>query len=111
MSAFGIFSDVHGNVEALKQTWRRLTELGLTDRTVLNAGDTVAYGDDSSDCIDFVVDHHQIVTVGGNYDYNVADFPEHQTRFARKWKSGRPEKYLALTEASDRINPSQREWN
>jgi putative phosphoesterase len=110
MTAYAIVSDIHGNIEAVKSVWSKIGELGLADHLVLNAGDTVAYGDDSAACIDFVRANTQIVSVGGNYDYNVAIFPTDQERFERKWKSRRSEKYEALLLASSQITEDQRNW-
>jgi putative phosphoesterase len=110
MASYAIFSDIHGNLSAMKQMWGKINRLGLTGRTVFNAGDTVAYGQDSAACIDFIRQHEQIVSVGGNYDYNTAEYPERHTEFARKWKLKRSEKYVALHEASEHISEDQRLW-
>jgi putative phosphoesterase len=110
MSSYAIISDVHGNLCALESIWNELERRKLTNRTVFNAGDTVAYGKESADCIEFIRASSVIVSVGGNYDYNVARFPDEQTTFERKWNLKRPEKFSSLRDASEQISEHQRTW-
>jgi putative phosphoesterase len=110
MTTYAVVSDIHGNLSALTTIWEKLNNLGLTDRIIFNAGDSVAYGNESSECIDFLRAHSQIVSVGGNYDFNVAEFPKEAGRFERKWKLERAEKYDALLNASSEITDEQRTW-
>ncbi|MGO8671055.1 MAG: metallophosphoesterase family protein [Capsulimonadaceae bacterium] len=106
----GLFSDVHGDLKALQRVWRALEASGLTSSTVINAGDNVGYGDAPEECVAFMRDRPQIVCVLGNYDKNVAAFPEEKERFRRKWGATRPEKYRAICEDSHAISPASRDW-
>lgn len=107
---YGVFSDVHGNLAALEAVWRALTEAGLTDRPVLNAGDNVGYGDSPEACVHFLRAQTNLVTVRGNYDKNVAQFPEREADYRKKWGKGRPEKYEALRRDSAAISEETRRW-
>ena len=107
---YGVFSDIHGNLASLEAVWRTLTEAGLTDRTVLNAGDNVGYGASPEACVQFLRAHSNIVTVRGNYDKNVAEFPEREAEYQKKWRKSRPEKYEALRRDSAAISDDTRRW-
>ncbi len=76
-------SDIHGDFRALKAVWQDIERRGLDANIVLNAGDTVAYGPDTMACIDFVRDpKRNVLSVGGNYDYNVAKFPKKEAKIS-----------------------------
>lgn len=107
---YAIFSDIHGNLEALHTVWATLERGGLTGQPVLNAGDTVGYGADPEACVRFLQAHPACVSVKGNYDKNVALFPERNAEYRRKWGQSRPEKYAALREDSAAISDSVRQW-
>ena len=107
---YGVFSDIHGNLEALEAAWRALEAQGLTDRPVFNAGDTVGYGPQPEACVRFLQSHPNTVSVRGNYDKNVALFPEREAEYRRKWGRERPEKYEALRRDSAAISGSVRRW-
>ena len=108
---YGVFSDIHGNLAALKSVWDALTKAGLTDgRPVLNAGDNVGYGDAPEECVRFLCARPEILTVQGNYDKNVALFPEKQAEYQKKWAKKRPEKYEALRRDSAEITVRTRAW-
>ncbi len=107
---YGVFSDIHGNLAALAAVWYALTEAGLIDRPVLNAGDTVGYGESPEACVQFLRAHPGIVTVRGNYDKNVAQFPEREAEYQKKWGKARPEKYEALRRDSAVISDETRRW-
>lgn len=106
----GIFSDVHGDLDGLLRVWSALDKAGLTEQTVLNGGDNVGYGPSPEACIAFMRDRPQIVCVRGNYDANVAVFPDREADFRAKWKRSRPEKYRAIREDSDAISKDARRW-
>jgi putative phosphoesterase len=110
MSSYAIFSDVHGNLEALKSVWLHFEELKVSQTSVFNAGDTVAHGPESADCIEFVRRHEQIISVAGNYDINVGDYPEKHEKFERKWSRSRPDKLEHIRAASEQISSDQRGW-
>ena len=108
---FGVFSDVHGNLAALRKVWGALNDLGLLDgRPVFNAGDSVGYGCEPEECIAFLRDNTNVVSVRGNYDRNVAEFPNRSQDYKRKWGRSRPEKYAAIKTDSDLISDDARGW-
>ncbi|MBT3604040.1 MAG: metallophosphoesterase family protein [Candidatus Latescibacteria bacterium] len=61
-----IFSDVHGNLDALQEVLEKITELQV-DR-VICLGDVVGYGADPNACVDLVQDVAD-VGVAGNHDW------------------------------------------
>lgn len=108
---YGVLSDIHGNLAALEAVWKAFAALGLTDgRPVLNAGDNVGYGNSPEACVQFLQSHPEIVTVQGNYDKNVACFPEKDAEYWKKWGRSRPEKYEALRRDSNAISAATRDW-
>ncbi len=107
---YGVCSDIHGNYDALEAVWRSLETAGLADRPVLNAGDNVGYGDAPEACVQFLQGRPNIVTVRGNYDKNVAQFPERDAEYRKKWGRSRPEKYEALRQDSVAISDETRRW-
>ena len=107
---YAIFSDIHGNLAALESVWNALETAGLTDRPVLNAGDSVGYGPEPEACARFLREHSQCVSVKGNYDKNVALFPEREAEYAKKWSRSRPDKFKALREDSKAISETTRRW-
>ena len=104
------FSDVHGNLSALTAVWRAMERAGLDVPPVLNAGDNVGYGDAPEECVDFIRSRPNIVNVRGNYDKNVAAFPEREEDYRRRWRRKRPEKYEALRDDSAVISETTRAW-
>ncbi|MEC8023845.1 MAG: metallophosphoesterase, partial [Myxococcota bacterium] len=62
---YGIFSDVHGNVEALTACIEALRDAGCERFACL--GDIVGYGADPDICVDIVRDVADIVVIG-NHD-------------------------------------------
>lgn len=107
---YGVFSDIHGNHDALAVVWCALETAGLADRLVLNAGDNVGYGDAPEACVQFLRALPNIVTVRGNYDKNVAQFSEREAEFRKKWGRARPEKYEAIRRDSVAISEETRRW-
>ena len=107
---YGVFSDVHGNLAALRSVWAALNDLGITDRPILNAGDNVGYGDAPEACVQFVRAHSNIVTTQGNYDKNVALFPTREPEYRKKWGRSRPEKFEALERDSRLVSDGSRGW-
>lgn len=106
----GAFSDIHGHWAALQSVWNVLTARGLTEEVVLNAGDNVGYGDSPEACIGFLRKQPQILCVQGNYDKNVARFPEKEDEFRKKWGKARPEKFAALQRDSKRLSAEDQAW-
>ena len=107
---YGVFSDVHGDLKALKAIWRALEEWGLTDRPVFNAGDNVGYGPAPEECVEFLRARPNVVCVRGNYDKNVALFPEREDEYRKKWGRVRPEKFAAIRRDSETICKESRRW-
>jgi putative phosphoesterase len=110
MSSYAIISDAHGNIDALKSVWQSITSLGLDEHLILNAGDSVAYGTHSDLCVEFMIGHPEIVSVGGNYDYHVAEYPVKKAKLEQKWRSARPDKLLSIQAASLQLSEPQRSW-
>ncbi len=107
---YAVFSDIHGNLEALQAVWNALESAGLADRPVLNAGDNVGYGPDPEACVRFLREHPQCVCAEGNYDKNVALFPEREAEYRRKWAGSRPDKFAAIRRDSLAISEETRFW-
>lgn len=61
-----VFSDIHGNVEALRSVLEEIDE--LRPDLVVSLGDVVGYGGSPADCVD-LVDGFADITVCGNHDY------------------------------------------
>ena len=106
----GVFSDVHGNWPALRAVWDALTRLGLADGIILNAGDNVGYGDGPEDCAKFLRAQPNVLSVQGNYDKNVAQYPEKTEEFRKKWGKSRPPKFEAIQRDSAAISEETRIW-
>lgn len=106
----GIFSDIHGNLSALEAVWAALEVDGLADGLVLNAGDTVGYGPDPEACVRFLRERPNVIGVKGNYDKNVALFPEREAEYRKKWAKTRPEKFAAIQTDSQAISEETRHW-
>jgi predicted phosphodiesterase len=64
----GIFSDVHGNLEALEAVVRLLRDKGAT--RFVCCGDIVGYGPDPNLCVETIRRMH-CTCVAGNHDYGV----------------------------------------
>lgn len=62
---YGIFSDIHGNLEALTAVLTKMEELGVEKRVCL--GDVVGYGPNPNECVDLVRKHADL-TILGNHD-------------------------------------------
>ena len=62
---YGIFSDIHGNLEALEAVFARMEELGVERRVCL--GDLVGYCANPNECVDLIRQKTQIVLLG-NHD-------------------------------------------
>lgn len=107
---YAVLGDIHGNFAALEAVWHALEAAGLANSTVLNAGDNVGYGDAPEACVQFLRAHPNIVNARGNYDKNVALFPEREAEYAKKWARTRPEKYDALRRDSSAISEVSRRW-
>jgi len=69
---YGIFSDIHSNLEAFQTVLEQLKEEGVDKYIYL--GDIVGYGADPKECIQLLkslVSEHECITIAGNHDYAV----------------------------------------
>lgn len=66
---YGIFSDIHANLEAVEAVIKDMARHGVSDRVCL--GDIVGYGADPASCVDFVVGLG-CPTLLGNHDHEAA---------------------------------------
>ncbi len=107
---YALFSDLHADLRALQIVWNAFGADGLTDRPVLNAGDTVGYGPDPEACVQFLRERPHIVSVKGNYDKNVALFPEREAEYRTKWAASRPDKFQTIQGSSAAISVDTRQW-
>ncbi len=107
---YAVLSDIHANLAALQAVWSDLDAAGLTERPVLNAGDTVGYGPDPEACAWFLRERPQCMSVKGNYDKNVASFPEREAAYRLKWGLLRPDKFQTLRKSSGVISGETRRW-
>jgi len=67
---YGVFSDVHSNLEALEVVLSALVKEGVDQ--LLCAGDLVGYGPDPDQCL-ALLRTHKVQLVCGNHDLAVAD--------------------------------------
>ena len=107
---YAILSDIHADIHALQAVWSAFDAGGLTKRPVLNAGDTVGYGPNPQACVQFLREHPNCVSVKGNYDKNVALFPECEAEYRKKWAKSRPDKFQTIRDSSAAISDDTRQW-
>jgi predicted phosphodiesterase len=62
---YGIFSDIHGNLEALQRVLESMNRLGVERKVCL--GDIVGYGPFPNECVELVKEHSDVVILG-NHD-------------------------------------------
>lgn len=62
---YGIFSDIHSNLEALTSVFESMDSRGVTRRVCL--GDAVGYGASPNECVELIREKSQI-TLLGNHD-------------------------------------------
>jgi len=65
---YGIISDIHGNLEALKVVLDYLKQVEKIDRFICG-GDIVGYGAKPNECIEIVRELDSCLTVAGNHDW------------------------------------------
>ena len=86
---YAVFSDVHGNLEALRAV---LADAASRSDVVLCLGDVVGYGADPAACVDLVGERCQAV-VGGNHEHAVTgrldlEWFNPYARAAAEWTRG-----------------------
>ncbi len=64
-----IFSDIHGNVEALERVLEETSS--LKPDIIVSLGDVVGYGANPNECVELVDEYAQI-RIGGNHDLAIA---------------------------------------
>lgn len=76
-----LFSDIHANLPALEAVYKHANDLGA--QLFLNAGDTIGYGPFPNECLDFIR-FKKIISVKGDYDRKVLEFPKKKNIFEQK---------------------------
>lgn len=97
---YAIFSDVHGNIEALDAVLARFEDVGGIDEYIC-LGDIVGYGADPDACCSRIRDVAK-VTLLGNHDAAVAG----RMDYSYYYDAARE----ALDWCRDRLTPSNLEW-
>ncbi len=67
---YGVFSDVHSNLEALEACLQLFKKEKI--QSFLCLGDIVGYGPNPNECVDKIAGLKKIQITGGNHDYAVA---------------------------------------
>lgn len=62
----GVFSDIHGNLQALEQVLNQLDSMEVD--FIVCCGDVVGYGANPNECVD-LLRSRQVPTIAGNHDY------------------------------------------
>jgi len=93
-----LIGDIHANLPALEAVLAHARGQGV--KTIWNTGDSVGYGA-FPDQVVRLLQSESIVSVIGNYDLKVLNFPSHQKKYI---KHKRPEKYLAFQWAYDHLS-------
>ena len=62
---YGIYSDIHGNLEALQRVFESMNRMGVEKKVCL--GDIVGYGPYPNECVELVAENSAIVVLG-NHD-------------------------------------------
>ncbi len=71
---FGIFSDVHSNLEALEEVLSFYKKERL--QSFICLGDIVGYGPNPNECIQRIVSLKKVQVIAGNHDYAVVGLKE-----------------------------------
>lgn len=66
---YGVFGDIHSNLDALQAVWAGMEEAGVDGYLCL--GDIVGYGAQAKECLDLVRELDPVI-VAGNHDWAVA---------------------------------------
>lgn len=110
MELFAVFSDIHGNLEALLEAWedaRRLARtMGVQRPKVISLGDVVDYGPDPNETAQWVLDHAFIALSGNHEDFVVGklgSIPLHDPDF---W----PIAFWTRRELGEDLKSQMRAW-
>ena len=69
MTRYGLYSDIHGNLEALQSVFATLEKEGV--QKFVCVGDIVGYGANPKECLQEVIKRESLI-VAGNHDYAIA---------------------------------------
>ncbi len=78
-----VISDIHGNLEAFKRVLDHIFSQGLSNHQIYCLGDSVGYGPHPNEVVE-LLQHHQIVSILGNYDQSVAFKDKTEVQFIPK---------------------------
>lgn len=78
---YGVFSDIHGNLEGFKACFERLQKEGVD--AYINCGDIIGYGPDPEACVKAVMNLKNCISVMGNHDAVFVE-PELESYFNRE---------------------------
>ena len=81
IQTIALISDIHANLPALEAVYDHAIRHGA--QLFLNAGDSVGYGPFPNECLDFMR-LRKIVSVKGDYDQKVLEFPKKKNIFIHK---------------------------
>jgi len=81
IQTIALISDIHANLPALEAVYEHATRHGA--QLFLNAGDSIGYGPFPNECLDFIR-LRKIVSVKGDYDQKVLEFPKKKNIFIQK---------------------------
>jgi predicted phosphodiesterase len=70
MKKIAVFSDVHGNIEALKAIYLDILLEGISE--VYHLGDAIAIGPEPKATLDFIIDK-EIISLKGNHEIYYTD--------------------------------------
>lgn len=72
MDNIAIISDIHGNLEALKQVFKDIEERNI--KRIFCLGDIIAKGTNSKECIKLIKEKCEVVLLGNCEDYYTGEF-------------------------------------
>jgi putative phosphoesterase len=81
IQSVALLSDIHANLPALEAVYNHAADRGT--QLFLNAGDTVGYGPFPNECLEFIR-FKKIISVKGDYDRKVLEFPKKKNAFEQK---------------------------
>ena len=67
MKKIAVFSDIHGNLEALESIIHDIKQKGITD--IYSLGDVVSIGPNSKECLDLIMTENINFLLGNHEDY------------------------------------------
>ncbi len=107
---YGLYSDIHGNLEALNAVFETLEKEGV-DKYICG-GDVVGYGANPKECLEMVMERGTMI-VAGNHDYAIAGklnidffnpYAQEAVRWTRKRLSRENKDFLANLDLIQRMD-------